>query len=33
MPAEGGGEYGGYTRLAALLKEQRETPTAVSGWP
>ncbi len=33
MPAEGGGEYGGYTRLAALLKEQRETPTAVSGGP
>ena len=23
-PAEGGGEYGGYTRLATLLKEQRE---------
>lgn len=33
MPAEGGGEYGGYTRLATLLKEQRETPTAVSGGP
>ncbi|MEG2455969.1 MAG: metallophosphoesterase, partial [Oscillospiraceae bacterium] len=24
MPAQGGGEYGGYTRLATLLKQERE---------
>ena len=30
MPAEGGGEYGGYTRLATLLEEQRKRPAVLS---
>ena len=30
MSAEGGGEYGGYTRLATLLKEQRKRPAVLS---
>ena len=30
MSAEGGGEYGGYTRLATLLKEQRKRPAVLA---
>lgn len=30
-PAEGGGEYGGYIRLATALREQRTTPAVTAG--
>lgn len=31
MPAEGGGEYGGYTRLTTALSQQRNTPCQLDG--